>query len=61
VCFVPRKSIIPLKMSAEDAAKVVISGGIVQPDYQAKLRELAEKARGEAARAAAEAVLPTKT
>lgn len=60
VCFVPRKDIILLKMSAEDAAKIVISGGIVQPDYQAKLRELAEKARGEAARAAAEGVVPAR-
>ena len=58
VCFVPKKDIIPLKMSAEDAAKVVISGGIVQPDYQAKLKELAEKVRGDAARAAAAGVPP---
>lgn len=53
ICFVPRKDVVVLKMSAEDAAKVIISGGMVQPDYQARLRELAEKARGEAAKAAA--------
>ena len=52
VCFIPKKDVILLKMSAEDAAKVVISGGMVQPDYQAKLKELAEKARGDAAKAA---------
>ena len=61
VCIVPRKGIIPLKMSAEDAAKIIISGGIVQPDYQAKLKELAEKARGDAARAAVEAVSRPKS
>lgn len=54
ICFVPRRDVIILKMSAEDAAKIVISGGMVQPDYQARLKELAEKARIEAAKAAAE-------
>ena len=43
VCVVPRKDIMLLQMSAEDAAKLVMSAGIVVPDYQAKLRELAEK------------------
>ncbi|MGF6177035.1 DUF502 domain-containing protein [Ensifer sp. 4252] len=31
--FVPRDKIIPLEMSAEDAAKLLISGGLVAPDY----------------------------
>ncbi|MGH0347581.1 DUF502 domain-containing protein [Sinorhizobium meliloti] len=31
--FVPRDKIIPLQMSAEDAAKLLISGGLVAPDY----------------------------
>jgi uncharacterized membrane protein len=53
ICFVPRKDVTILKMNAEDAAKVIISAGMVQPDYQARLREFAEKARGEAAKAAA--------
>jgi hypothetical protein len=50
ICFVPRKDVILLKMSAEDAAKIVISAGMVVPDYQARLRQLAEKARAEAAK-----------
>jgi uncharacterized membrane protein len=50
ICFVPRKDVIFLKMSAEDAAKIVISAGMVVPDYQARLKHLAEKARAEAAR-----------
>lgn len=47
ICFVPRSSVVLLKMSAEDAAKIVISGGMVQPDYQARLKALADKARAE--------------
>jgi uncharacterized membrane protein len=54
VCFIPRREVRFIDMTVEDAAKVIISGGMVQPDYQAKLKELAEKARGEAARAALE-------
>ncbi|MGQ0673644.1 MAG: DUF502 domain-containing protein [Hyphomicrobium sp.] len=50
ICFVPRRDVTLLKMSAEDAAKIIISGGLVQPDYQARLKELAERARIEAAR-----------
>lgn len=45
VCVVPRKDILPLKMSVEDAAKIVITAGLVMPDYQKKLQELAEKAK----------------
>lgn len=48
ICFVPRRNVILLKMSAEDAAKIVISGGMVTPDYQARLRELAERAKKDA-------------
>jgi uncharacterized membrane protein len=43
VCVVPRRDVLPLDMTAEDAAKLVMSAGIVVPDYQAKLKELAEK------------------
>jgi uncharacterized membrane protein len=45
VCFVPRKDIVLIKMSVEDAAKIVISAGMVNPETQARLRELAERAR----------------
>jgi uncharacterized membrane protein len=44
ICFVPRRDVTLLQMSVEDAAKVVISGGMVSPDHQARLRQLAEKA-----------------
>jgi uncharacterized membrane protein len=54
ICFVPRKDVTFLKMSSEDAAKIVISAGMVVPDYQARLRQLAEKARAEAAKVTAE-------
>jgi uncharacterized membrane protein len=46
VCFVPRKDIILIKMSVEDAAKIVISAGMVTPETQAQLAKLAEEARG---------------
>ncbi len=42
VCFVPRGDVIFLDMSMEDAAKVVISGGMVMPETQARLKEIAE-------------------
>jgi uncharacterized membrane protein len=45
VCFVPRKFVVPIRMSVEDAAKIIISAGMVNPETQAKLRALAEKAR----------------
>jgi uncharacterized membrane protein len=51
VSIVPRKDVIYLKMSVEDAAKIVISAGMVMPDYQEKFRELAEAAKAEAAHA----------
>jgi uncharacterized membrane protein len=44
ICFLPRRDVILLKMSAEDAAKIIISGGMVTPDYQARLKQLAERA-----------------
>ncbi len=45
VCFVPRRNVILLDMNIEDAAKVIISAGMVTPESQAKLKELAEQAR----------------
>ena len=50
ICFLPRKDVIFLKMSVEDAAKIVISAGMVVPDYQARLKHLADKARAETAK-----------
>jgi uncharacterized membrane protein len=43
ICFVPRRDVTFLKMSAEDAAKVVMSAGMVVPDYEARLKQLAER------------------
>ena len=45
VCFVPRESVVPLRMSVEDAAKIIISAGIVNPETQAALRDIAARAR----------------
>src|SRR5262245_21859023 len=45
VCFVPRQSVVPIHMSVEDAAKVIISAGMVNPETQARLRGLAASAR----------------
>ncbi len=49
VCMVPRRDIIFLRMSVEDAAKMVISAGMVMPDYQQHLQSLAESVRAEIA------------
>ena len=40
VCFVPRTSVTLIGMSVEDAAKIIISAGMVNPETQAQLREL---------------------
>ena len=48
VCVVPRKDVLMLTMSVEDAAKIVISAGLVMPDYQKKLAELAAQAQAQA-------------
>ena len=34
--FVPKKDVVMLKMSVENAAKLVISAGLVVPDYNEK-------------------------
>lgn len=50
ICFVPRKDVLLLSMTAEEAAKIILSGGIVMPDAAAaKLRELGAKEVGRAA------------
>lgn len=41
--FVPRSAIRVLDMTVEEAAKLVISAGLVSPEYQEKTRELAER------------------
>lgn len=38
--FVPREDVIELNMSVEDAAKLVISAGLVSPEYPEKLEDL---------------------
>jgi uncharacterized membrane protein len=46
VCYVPRRDVTLLKMSVEDAAKIVISAGMVTPDQQmARLKKLADAAK----------------
>ena len=45
VCFVERSQVLPVKMSVEDAAKIIISAGMVNPETQAKLQELSRKVR----------------
>jgi uncharacterized membrane protein len=45
LCLVPRKDVIFLSMSVEDAAKMIISAGMVMPEYQKQLKSLAEAAQ----------------
>jgi uncharacterized membrane protein len=56
VCFVPRKSVQPVRMSVEDAAKIIISAGMVNPETQAKLKELAERSKAQRAAAKSAAI-----
>lgn len=47
--FVKDADVIPLDMTVEEAAKLVISAGLVTPNYQAELSELAKENTKEAA------------
>lgn len=42
--YVPRSDVVELNMSVEDAAKLVISAGLVAPEYHKKTQALAEEA-----------------
>lgn len=57
--FVPEKDVIILDMTVEDAAKMVISAGLVTPDLEARqraeLEKLARRAKREKARTGARA------
>lgn len=46
--FVPRSEITILDMSTEDAAKMIISAGLVSPEYRKKTDELAERSGAKA-------------
>jgi uncharacterized membrane protein len=35
--YVPEEDVIPLDMTVEDAAKLLISGGLVTPEHPSKL------------------------
>lgn len=58
--FVPKKDVIKLDMPVEDGAKLVISAGLVVPDYQEKLAQLANEAEQAPQLEAPEAKKPPK-
>jgi uncharacterized membrane protein len=43
--FVPRRRVTAIDMTIEDAAKIILSAGMVTPDTQARLKKLAEAAQ----------------
>ncbi len=43
--FVPKKDVIELKMTVEEGAKLVISAGLVAPEYHARTAALADEAK----------------
>lgn len=45
VVFVPRAAVTPIDLSVEDAAKIIISAGMVNPGAQKRLAELAAAAK----------------
>lgn len=45
VCFVPRASVVPVRMTVEDAAKIIISAGMVNPETQARFKEMVRNGR----------------
>jgi uncharacterized membrane protein len=42
ICFVPRQNVVFLSMTVEEAAKIILSGGIVMPDIE-KMKRLAAR------------------
>jgi uncharacterized membrane protein len=40
---------MPIRMSIEDAAKIIISAGMVNPETQARLKDLATRTRAKPA------------
>lgn len=42
--YVPKRDVIELTMTIEEGAKLIISAGLVTPEYHARTRELAEEA-----------------
>ncbi|MEM7300386.1 MAG: DUF502 domain-containing protein [Pseudomonadota bacterium] len=52
--FVPKEDVVPLDMSVEDAAKLVISAGLVAPDFQKDAQAKADAYREEQSRKSAE-------
>jgi uncharacterized membrane protein len=49
ICFIPRKDVTFLSMTVEEAAKIILSAGIVMPDVQGKLKELSAVSAGNGA------------
>lgn len=45
--FIPKRDVIMLDMSVEDAAKLVISAGLISPEYQRRTQQLADAARAD--------------
>ena len=45
VVFVPRSHVIPIDLTVEDAAKIIISAGMVNPKTQKRLQDLAASAK----------------
>jgi uncharacterized membrane protein/Tfp pilus assembly protein PilF len=50
VVFVPRRNVLPIDLTVEDAAKIIISAGMVNPGAQKKLKSLADAAKAGAPR-----------
>ena len=44
--YVPREDVIELSMTVEEGAKLVISAGLISPDYQKRTQALADAALG---------------
>ena len=50
--FVPRSQVTILDMTTEDAAKMIISAGLVSPEYQTATAKLADEAEEKAKKSA---------
>lgn len=43
--YLPKKDVIEIPLSPEDAAKLIMSAGLIQPDVQQKLGQMAQEAK----------------
>lgn len=58
--YLPKKDVVEIPLSPEDAAKLIMSAGLIQPEIQAKLGQMAQNAKENTANGNAAHALPAQ-